>query len=93
MDKADIAIERIRNAANIARGMGNTLVVAYSGGKDSDVLLLSGYASEMYDDALLPRGWTHVECATTAERGAKRTECLWMNPAAVEVQGSLFLEG
>ena len=37
--KADKAISRITHAAGIAGQMGNTLVLAYSGGKDSDVLL------------------------------------------------------
>ena len=37
--KIDIAIARIQEAYKIAQGAGNALVCAYSGGKDSDVLL------------------------------------------------------
>ena len=38
-DKENKAIMRIRNAYEIAQNMGRKLIVAYSGGKDSDVLL------------------------------------------------------
>ena len=34
-----VAVQRIQAAADIAKGQGNVLVLAYSGGKDSDVLL------------------------------------------------------
>jgi len=39
MDRSDIAIKRIKAAAEVANEMGNNLIVAYSGGKDSEVLL------------------------------------------------------
>jgi len=38
-EKLEKAILRIKSAAEIAENMGNTLVLAYSGGKDSDLLL------------------------------------------------------
>ena len=46
------------------------------------MVLLSGYDSEMYRELLL--GWNTRTKNTTAERGAKKTECLWLNPAAEE---------
>lgn len=46
------------------------------------MVLLSGYDSEMYRE-LLP-GWSMRTKNTTAERGAKKTECLWLNLAAEE---------
>ena len=39
MTKIEMAIERIKSAYEIAERFGKTLIVAYSGGKDSDVLL------------------------------------------------------
>ncbi|GHV49827.1 hypothetical protein FACS1894216_00920 [Synergistales bacterium] len=39
MTKTDVAILRIQSAYDMARQMGNELMCAYSGGKDSDVLL------------------------------------------------------
>lgn len=48
----------------------------------SGPVLLSGYDNVMYREALA--GWQIVQKRTTAERGAKRTECLWLNQAAVE---------
>ena len=46
------------------------------------MVLLSGYDSELYNDAL--RGWRKETCTTTAETGVKRTECLWLNPRVCE---------
>ncbi len=40
-------------------------------------VVLSGYASEMYDDAL--HDWRRVEIAARADRAAERTEVIWMN--------------
>jgi DNA adenine methylase len=42
-------------------------------------VLLSGYASEMYDDAL--SGWRRVEINTKADKALDRTEVVWMNYA------------
>lgn len=44
------------------------------------MILLSGYDCELYRDMLT--GWQMEQIHTTAERGVKRTECLWINPAA-----------
>ncbi len=52
------------------------------------MVLLSGYDSGLYRD-MLP-GWTCKQANTTAERGAKRTECLWINEAARQYTYSLF---
>lgn len=46
------------------------------------VVLLSGYDSDMYNDIL--RGWTKETVSTQAERGVRRKECLWINPAGIE---------
>ena len=46
------------------------------------MVLLSGYDHELYNDTL--RGWRREQVNTTAERGVKRTECLWINPAGAE---------
>jgi phosphoadenosine phosphosulfate reductase len=46
-EKVDKAILRIQQAYEIAKQLGNTLVIAYSGGKDSDVLLDLAIKSEV----------------------------------------------
>lgn len=43
-------------------------------------VLLSGYDSALYSEA--PHNWRRMEIRTTAERGIKRTECLWVNQVA-----------
>lgn len=45
------------------------------------MVVLSGYDCPLYRD-LLPE-WAMATMRTTAERGAKRTESLWLNPATV----------
>jgi len=50
------------------------------------LVLLSGYDHELYNDTLC--GWRKETLNTTAERGAKRTECLWINPAGAERIGA-----
>ena len=40
-------------------------------------IMISGYASEMYDDMLT--GWRRKEFRSHAEMGSKRTEVVWMN--------------
>lgn len=51
------------------------------------MVLLSGYASEIYENL----GWEQVSVEMRVFHGAensdaKRTECLWMNPSAVKAQ-------
>jgi DNA adenine methylase len=48
----------------------------------SGMVLLSGYRNPIYDGCLI--GWKKITVKTYAERGAARTECLWINPLAVE---------
>lgn len=48
----------------------------------SGMAMLSGYDCEIYRELL--KDWRMVSIRTTAERAAKRTECLWLNQAAVE---------
>ena len=40
-------------------------------------IMISGYASEMYDDMLA--GWRRKEFRSHAEMGNRRTEVVWMN--------------
>jgi DNA adenine methylase len=51
-------------------------------------VVLSGYASALYDDAL--RGWRRVTAPGFSEAGAKREEVLWVNRASEARQGCLF---
>jgi len=53
----------------------------------SGKVVLSGYPSRLYDDAL--NGWTRIERAALADGARKRTEVLWMN---FEREPSLFSE-
>lgn len=46
------------------------------------MILLSGYDCELYRDTL--SSWTVKAINTQAERGARRQECLWINPVAAE---------
>ena len=41
-------------------------------------VVLSGYASNLYDDALA--SWTRLQTAGFADTAVKRTEVLWLNP-------------
>src|SRR3546814_3515363 len=47
----------------------------------SGMVVLSGYPHPLYDEAL--PGWKRVERMANADGGRERTECLWINPAAV----------
>src|SRR3546814_19740508 len=47
----------------------------------SGMVVLSGYPHPLYDEAL--PGWKRVERMEHADGGRERTECLWINPAAV----------
>ena len=44
-------------------------------------VVLSGYRSALYDE--LFAGWERVERTAWADRGAERTECLWLSPRAL----------
>lgn len=48
-------------------------------------VVLSGYASELYDDAL--PDWRRIEIAAMADRAQPRTEVIWCN---FEDHGPLF---
>ncbi|WP_367347559.1 DNA adenine methylase [Sphingobium yanoikuyae] len=54
------------------------------------MIIISGYPDPMYDEAL--PGWTRRQIAARAHRNSPRTECLWINPPAVEAvcAGPLF---
>lgn len=53
------------------------------------MILLSGYDCDLYRD-MLP-DWRMETVKTQAERGAIRTECLWINPAAMERQSQISM--
>jgi DNA adenine methylase len=44
------------------------------------MVLISGYATKLYDDAL--KGWARRQVAARAHRNGARTEVLWINAAA-----------
>lgn len=50
------------------------------------MVVLSGYPSELYDDALTH--WRRVERDALADGASPRTEVLWLNPVVVERYGS-----
>jgi DNA adenine methylase len=49
------------------------------------MVVLSGYPSAAYDGALA--GWRRIVIAALADGARPRTECLWLNPAAVARRG------
>ena len=51
-------------------------------------VLLSGYDSQLYDDAL--KGWHREEIDARAQTASKRREVLWMNFEPAEKQTSIF---
>lgn len=56
-------------------------------------VLLSGYEHPLYEELETISGgaWIKVSKQTYAEKGQKRTECLWINPVAQEqLEGRLF---
>lgn len=50
----------------------------------SGMVVLSGYATDLYDRRLT--GWQRLEKEARADRGVKRTEVLWLNPAAAQAR-------
>lgn len=44
------------------------------------MVILSGYPSQLYEDAL--PDWRRTQCRALADGGRQRTEVLWINPAA-----------
>lgn len=60
---------------------------------DKGMFVLSGYASEMYDDTLLNNGWrkqSRQVSASGRSGGIVRTECLWLSPNCMPGQMDLF---
>ena len=53
-------------------------------------VVLSGYRSALYDEMF--EGWERVERTAWADRGAERTECLWLSPRAQAQARGLFGE-
>lgn len=54
------------------------------------MVVLSGYPSELYDQAL--SDWERIECEALADGARRRTEVLWLNPACSRALkfGTLF---
>lgn len=52
------------------------------------MVVLSGYPNALYEAALA--SWRRVEIRALADGARKRTEVLWINPAAVDGAGRLF---
>jgi DNA adenine methylase len=52
------------------------------------MVMLSGYPSEIYSDAL--PGWRRIDIEALADGARKRTESLWLNPAAMAATRGLF---
>lgn len=48
------------------------------------MVVLSGYPTELYDQMLVPRGWSRAQRDAYADGGRERVEVLWINPAAKE---------
>nr|DAI02519.1 MAG TPA: DNA adenine methylase [Caudoviricetes sp.] len=46
------------------------------------MVIISGYDNELYQDTLA--GWKVLHQATVAERGVRRVEALWLNPATTD---------
>ncbi len=46
------------------------------------MVALSGYGSELYDNALA--GWKRIEIAAMADGARPRTEVLWLNPSCAD---------
>ena len=44
------------------------------------MVVLSGYASDLYRSLFEDRGWRRVDTETTANGGVKRRESLWLSP-------------
>ena len=48
----------------------------------SGMVVLSGYRSAIYDEIF--HDWTRIECKAMADGARERSECLWLNPAAMK---------
>lgn len=55
------------------------------------MVVLCGYPSDLYDAALT--GWRRLQRRAWADGGRARTECLWINPAAMDHMRQPILEG
>lgn len=47
------------------------------------MILLAGYRTPLYDDALLPEGWRRFDVRARAQGNLPRVESMWLNPAAL----------
>jgi len=85
-------LPQTRSAGSRRRGAGYHVYVHDMETEDHDVLLaalqqlrgmvvLSGYPSEIYDDTLA--GWKRFNRNAWADGARPRTECIWLNPAAL----------
>lgn len=56
------------------------------------MVAISGYPCTLYDETLYP-GWQRHEIDAVADRNAKRTEVIWLNPACAAAQRQRRLIG
>jgi DNA adenine methylase len=82
-----IVAKKARSAAGSVRAYAHELTTADHGDllaflkTLSGMVVLSGYPSPLYDEALA--GWKRVTTEAMADGARPRTEVLWINPAAV----------
>lgn len=55
--------------------------------KVKGLVVISGYACDLYRELFEDRGWRRVDKETCANGGVKRTESLWLSPRTVEALG------
>lgn len=53
------------------------------------MIILSGYPDPLYDEEL--PGWSRRQIAARAHRNSPRTECIWINPAAVAAKAQISM--
>jgi DNA adenine methylase len=56
------------------------------------MVILSGYACDLYDRDLFP-DWSARSIEARADRGRKRTEVIWLNPQCLKAQSQVRLFG
>lgn len=94
-DRQAIALDAIRGSADTTKGVLLTLEGSTPGEAMSDrhvLWALSGYRTELYDDAAAVHGWHRTDYQAMTRRGVV-TESLWTNfdPAMVDLHDHRYL--